>query len=227
MEGRLARWYARQTKNLKDAFASEARDFAARIPPGAHVLELAPGPGYLAVEIAKLGQFEVVGLDISESFVRIARDYAAQSGARVAFLQGDAAAMPFPPEAFDFIVCRAAFKNFADPAGAIAEMHRVLRPGGQAVIRDMRSDASNAALDAAVGAMRLGPIAAMLNRLIFRRLRRRAYSSDELMGMAETSPFGGAEVEKKSDIGFDVALTKVGPASSNIASGATTIITHA
>jgi ubiquinone/menaquinone biosynthesis C-methylase UbiE len=207
MEGRLARWYARQTKALGAEFASEARDFAAHLSPAARVLEVAPGPGYLAVEIARLGPFEVVGLDISHEFVRIARDHAAKSGVKVDFRHGDAAVMPFGPDVFDFIVCRAAFKNFRDPAGAIAEMHRVLRPGGQAVIRDMRRDASDAALDAAVRAMRLGPFATVLNRFIFRRLRRKAYARDDFERMAALSPFGAAEL-RTSDIGFDVVLRK-------------------
>jgi protein-L-isoaspartate O-methyltransferase len=87
MEGSLARWYARQTKNLIATFASEAREIAAILPRGARVLEVAPGPGYLAVEIAKVGAFEIVGLDISESFVRIASDYATKSGVKVKFRQ--------------------------------------------------------------------------------------------------------------------------------------------
>ncbi len=207
MEGSLARWYARQTKNLIATFASEAGEIAALLPPGARVLEIAPGPGYLAVEIAKLGAFEVVGLDISESFVRIASDYAAKSGVKVEFRQGDAASTPFPPESFDFIICRAAFKNFGNPVGAIAEMHRVLRRGGQAVIRDMRGDASDAALDAEVRAMGLGRLATMLNRFIFRQLRRRAYTSDELLRMVAATPFGGAEV-RENDLGFDIVLHK-------------------
>jgi ubiquinone/menaquinone biosynthesis C-methylase UbiE len=211
MEGRLARWYAKQTKNLIATFASEAREIVGVLPRGARVLEVAPGPGYLAVEIAKLGLFEVVGLDISESFVSIARDYAAKSGVKVEFLRGDAASTPFPPDAFDFIICRAAFKNFSDPLGAIKEMHRVLRPGGEAVIRDMRADASNSALDAEVRAMGLGRLATILNRVIFRGLRRRAYTSDELLRMVAATPFGGAEV-RKNDLGFDIVLLKPPPA---------------
>ena len=56
-------------------------------------------------------------------------------------------ALPFPSETFDFAVCRAAFKNFSDPVGALAEMHRVLRPGGTALIIDLRNDASDEAID--------------------------------------------------------------------------------
>ena len=209
MEGRVARWYAQQTMGLARRFQSEAREIAQNLAPGARVLEVAPGPGYLAVQIAKLGVVDVSGLDVSRTFVEIANEHAARSGARVAFRQGDAAAMPFGPDAFDFIICRAAFKNFSDPAGAIAEMHRTLRPGGRAIIRDMRGDASDAALDDEVRGMRLGLIATLLNRVIFRRLRRRAYLGETLARMAEASPFGGAEV-RQSPIGFDVVLAKPG-----------------
>jgi hypothetical protein len=71
----------------------------------------------------------------------------------------------------------------------------------------MRGDASDAALDAEARAMRLGPIASIVNRLIFRQLRRRAYRSEEVRRMAAATPFGRAEV-KESGLGFDVVLRK-------------------
>lgn len=53
------------------------------------------------------------------------------------FRQGDAARMPFEDETFDFIICRAAFKNFAQPITALDEMNRVLKTGGKALILDL------------------------------------------------------------------------------------------
>ena len=50
--------------------------------------------------------------------------------------------MPFDSGSFDFVYCRAAFKNFSEPIRAIDEMNRVLKPGGKAVIVDLRKDAS-------------------------------------------------------------------------------------
>ena len=47
-----------------------AQSVVDRLSPGSSVLEVAPGPGYLAIEIAKRGQYRMVGLDISHSFVR-------------------------------------------------------------------------------------------------------------------------------------------------------------
>ncbi len=207
MEGAVATWYAKHTAKLSADFAGEARRIAESLPAGARVLEVAPGPGYLAIEIAKLGLYQVAGLDISHSFVRIAREGAARAGVAVEFRQGDAAAMPFPDGAFDFIVCRAAFKNFGDPVGALEEMHRVLRPGGEALIIDMRKDATNAALDDAVAGMRLGRVGAVLTRIIFRQLRKRAYAKADFLRMAEATPFGCAEIVE-SPMGLDVRLRK-------------------
>src|ERR1700733_15547956 len=112
MEGRLADWYAKTTGAVLAGFEADARRVAARLRPGARVLEIAPGPGYLAIALAKLGDFRIVGLDISRSFVRIAGENAAKAGVAVEFTRGDASEMALPSDTFDFIVCRAAFKNF-------------------------------------------------------------------------------------------------------------------
>src|SRR3954447_22938970 len=111
MEGWVARWYARNTAKSMDEFRADARRVAAQLRDGGRVLEVAPGPGYLAVELAKLGGYRVVGLDVSASFVRLATQHAATAGVDVTFRHGDAAAMPFGDASFDFVVCRAAFKN--------------------------------------------------------------------------------------------------------------------
>jgi 2-polyprenyl-3-methyl-5-hydroxy-6-metoxy-1,4-benzoquinol methylase len=74
MEGRMARWYARQraTESQLAAVRKPATKLTHGLSNGARVLEFAPGPGYLAVEIARLGRFDVTGLDISPTFVAIA-----------------------------------------------------------------------------------------------------------------------------------------------------------
>jgi ubiquinone/menaquinone biosynthesis C-methylase UbiE len=208
MEGVIATWYARNTQSQAAEFHVEARRIAARLSPGARVLEVAPGPGYLAIALARIGVRPICGLDISHSFVRIATDNAVRAGVLVDFQHGDAAAMPFADNTFDFIVCRAAFKNFSDPLGALVEMHNVLRPGGEALIIDMRSDATDEAIDTLVDDMKLGPIDAMATRAVFKHsLRRRAYSAAEFQRMAAATPFGTATIEE-SGIGMDVWLRK-------------------
>jgi len=72
MEGFIAAWYARQTAKDLDEFKGIARRIAAHIGPGARALEIAPGPGYLAIELVRLTGCRLVGVDISHTFVRIA-----------------------------------------------------------------------------------------------------------------------------------------------------------
>src|SRR5215472_7735109 len=91
MEGVTARWYASLTHKSLDDFKALARRVATEIPPQARVLEVAPGPGYFAVELAKLGRNQVTGLDISRTFVEIARRHAFEAGVKVDLRQGDAA----------------------------------------------------------------------------------------------------------------------------------------
>src|SRR5437867_1951424 len=114
MEGMIATWYARNTRRDMRRFTDTARLLAERVRPGSDVLEVAPGPGYLSIEMAKRG-YTVTALDISKSFVRIARENAAKSGVTVDVHYGNASAMPLADASFDFVVCMTAFKNFTNP----------------------------------------------------------------------------------------------------------------
>jgi ubiquinone/menaquinone biosynthesis C-methylase UbiE len=208
MEGPVARWYARLTGGNRERFEATARALAAELREDACVLEVAPGPGYLAIELAKRGRFRVVGLDISATFVEIAAENARHAGVPVTFQQGDAAAMPFDSDAFDLVVCMAAFKNFSEPVRALAEMHRVLRAGGRAVIIDLRRDAPAAAIRAEVDRMGLGPVNALMTKLTFKHvLLKRAYTQEQFRTMAAATPFTHCEVRPDA-IGLTVILTK-------------------
>jgi ubiquinone/menaquinone biosynthesis C-methylase UbiE len=189
MEGPIARWYARNTGKSIEEFRNLARLLAGQLGAGSSVLEVAPGPGYLAIELAKLGNFRIVGLDLSRTFVAMAAASAQAAGVAVEFRLGNGSAMPFGPESFDLVVCRAAFKNFADPVGALTEMHRVLNTGGKAIIIDLRKDATPAEIAAEVEGMKLS----WLNRLITRRtlsmLLGRAHSKETFRQMSAQTPF--------------------------------------
>ena len=93
------------------------------------MLEVAPGPGYFAIEMARLDRLRVTGLDISHTFMEIARENARQAGVSVDFQQGNTSNMPFAEGSFDLIICQAAFKNFSQPSKAINEMYRVYVAG--------------------------------------------------------------------------------------------------
>jgi ubiquinone/menaquinone biosynthesis C-methylase UbiE len=207
MEGLIARWYARNTGRNIEAFRKDAREIARQLPGGGAVLEVAPGPGFLAIELARLGPYRIVGLDISRSFVRIATENAAKAGVEVTFREGNASSMPFESDSFDFVYCRAAFKNFGEPVRALHEMYRVLKPGGQAVIHDLRRDASPDGIKAAVQGMGLGWLNSLLTRWILGWLRKRAYSPDDLRRMAGETPFRTCEINCDR-IGLEASLGK-------------------
>jgi ubiquinone/menaquinone biosynthesis C-methylase UbiE len=207
MEGGMARWYARTTAKSMGEFQADAERIAAKLAPGAAVLEVAPGPGYLAVALARRG-FRVTGLDISRSFVAMAKELAVDAGVAVEFLRGDVQAMPFEDGRFDFIVCRAAFKNFADPVRAVGEMHRVLKAGGAALIIDLSKDVTNAQIDAAVEEMRLKPLDRLMTGIVFKTtLRNRAYTPEDFARLAAATPFGEANV-RPDGIGVEVWMRK-------------------
>jgi ubiquinone/menaquinone biosynthesis C-methylase UbiE len=207
MEGPMARWYAHITRGRKDHRAN-AQAIAAQLPGGGDVLEAAPGPGYLAIELARLGDYRIRGLDISRSLVKIARDNARRAGLTIDFQHGDVARMPFASDVFDFAVCVAAFKNFPDPVAALDEIHRVLRPGAKALIFDMRKDAPSDAIEQEIRDMGIRGPSAMLTRLIFRYgLLRAAYTRERLASVVARSRFGSGQIVA-SGVQFELRLTK-------------------
>jgi ubiquinone/menaquinone biosynthesis C-methylase UbiE len=208
MEGAVARWYASLTKKSLDDFTALARRVAAEIPAKSSVLEVAPGPGYFAIELAKLGDYKVTGLDISRTLVEIARANAAKENVPVEFRYGNASRVPFADESFDFLLCRAAFKNFAEPQQALDEMHRVLRPGGKALIIDLRRDASSDSISAGIDAMRLSAVNRLITKLTFRfMLLKRAYTKVDFERMIARTNFRQAQI-REDPFGLEILLAK-------------------
>jgi ubiquinone/menaquinone biosynthesis C-methylase UbiE len=139
----------------------------------------------------------------------MAMENAGKEGVHVDFRKGDAAAMPFADETFDAIVCRAAFKNFANPMRALDEMHRVWKPGAFAVIIDLNKNASPGLIAEAVKEMQLGLINRRLTQLTFKfLLLKRAYRPEDMQSMAEKSHFRSCDL-RLNGIGFEAYLSKL------------------
>jgi len=211
MEGWTARWYARTRRNDLEEFRRQARSVAEQLPTGGNVLEVAPGPGFFAVELAKLGDFQITGLDVSRTLVEIATENARKAGVRIDFRLGNASAMPFADDSFDFVYCSAAFKNFSEPVRALDEMQRVLRPGGAAVIADLRKDVSLDEIDSYVKQSGRSRMDAWMTKWAFRcMLIKRAYTQEDFIRMAGQSRFRSCQI-RVGPIGLEVRLTKLGP----------------
>ena len=208
MEGSIARWYDRTTRRSMPEFQRHAQQFEEMLPEGGDILEVAPGPGFLSIELAKRGRHRVTGLDISKTFVEIAGKNAEAARVNVDFRQGNASQMPFADNSFDFLVCRAAFKNFSEPVRAIAEMQRVLRPGGKGVIIDLRRDASMAMISSYVDGLGVNLWNRLFMKLAFRfMLLRRAYTHAQFTDMLAQVPFTRTWIEGNS-VGLEVWFEK-------------------
>lgn len=208
IEGLMAKWYAANTADVMHEYRELAERIAGEIAPGSRVLEVAPGPGYFCIELAKRGSFQITGMDISKTFVKMAREKTAEAGVKVDFEQGSASNMPFPRDTFDFLLCRAAFKNFAKPVEALREMCRVLKPGGRGVIIDMRGDATPEALNRHVDGMGLSGFNHIMTKLAFRTtLVKSAYTKAQFEQMLKETGFSRVKI-KEAEIGLEVTMVK-------------------
>ncbi len=99
------------------------------------VLDLATGTGdqILALLDAGASIRRAVGLDLADEMLAIARTKCAAKP-QVEFIHGDAQALPFPESSFDAITFSFGIRNVLDPVQALREMHRVLKPGGRALV---------------------------------------------------------------------------------------------
>jgi ubiquinone/menaquinone biosynthesis C-methylase UbiE len=208
MEGFIARWYAKNTKGNLEQYKEFANTVKENVTEGNDILEVAPGPGYLSIELMKMGNYNITGLDISKTFVQIANQNAKEEGVNVNFTEGDASNMPFDNETFDFVVCTAAFKNFTKPIMAINEIYRVLKPNGRALIIDLRRDASKEAINDHIKGMDMNWINTLFTKLTFRTfLLRNAYSLDEIKKLVSKTNFKKYKLPN-NPMGFELWLEK-------------------
>ncbi|MBI4458566.1 MAG: class I SAM-dependent methyltransferase, partial [Acidobacteria bacterium] len=113
------------------------------LPPGARILDVACGPGTYSLPLADRGGW-VVGVDLSESMLQLARRRRPRLRSKPLFLQADAFRLPFVSEAFDLCLCAFSFAHFPQPRRAVKEMARVLRPQGRLGIFEVIAPDSSA-----------------------------------------------------------------------------------
>ena len=120
-------------------YSRVAGEMAVACPDGA-VLEVGSGPGRLAVRLARSAPgVMVTGVDVSLEMVDLAIGRAAEAGLpgeRVRFEVGDVGALPYADGSFDGVVSTLSLHHWPDPALGLAEIHRVLKTGGEARIYD-------------------------------------------------------------------------------------------
>jgi demethylmenaquinone methyltransferase/2-methoxy-6-polyprenyl-1,4-benzoquinol methylase len=134
------RMNAVMTVGLHERWRERAADLAA-VGPGSRVLDVATGTGDLAFELARrVGRDgAVVGADFSEAMLEHARAKGAQAGgaAAVSFEWANALELPYPDDSFDAATVGFGARNFSDLQRGLAEMARVVRPGGKVVVLEI------------------------------------------------------------------------------------------
>ncbi|GEM84500.1 MAG: demethylmenaquinone methyltransferase [Meiothermus sp.] len=102
--------------------------------PG-RILDLATGTGDIALLLKKVApQAEVIGGDFAPPMLELARQKAQKAGLSIPFVEADALKLPFPDQHFDAVTIAFGFRNFADYPRALAELYRVITPGGRLCI---------------------------------------------------------------------------------------------
>lgn len=118
---------------------------------GGVLLDVGTGTARLLIKLARVPLLEdlrLIGIDYYQDMVDEALKAVAGAGlgGRVEVMQADAHDLPFPDAFADFVISRSTIHHWADPARALREIHRVLKPGGVALIHDVRRDPDPAVL---------------------------------------------------------------------------------
>jgi demethylmenaquinone methyltransferase/2-methoxy-6-polyprenyl-1,4-benzoquinol methylase len=102
------------------------RFLVSRLPRGGHVLDVATGTGLVAAELLRRG-FKVTGVDLSPEMLAVAHR---RFGDEVQLINASAEALPLDSESFDHLTVAYPLRYVADPGATLAELARVVRPGG-------------------------------------------------------------------------------------------------
>jgi ubiquinone/menaquinone biosynthesis C-methylase UbiE len=208
-------------QGIEDPKAAEAYDRISRMPPFAlirrsfvkelkkhavqgTITDVGCGPGYLLMLIAKeLPATRLVGVDISKQMVQRATANFASTGygGRAEFRQGSAEHLPFNDDTQNFVVSTLSLHHWANPQSAFNEIYRVLAPGAELLILDLRRDAQRLFLwllmFAQNVAFRLMGEGALrkINEPVGSLLA--SYTSEEIKEMMAKTPFSDFKVEGK------------------------------
>jgi len=205
IEGEKANYYDKISREHRIVEMKEqAKEITRHIKDGDTVLEVAPGAGYLSIELSKLGNYKITGMDISNDLIEICKRNAIEAGVQIDFQQGNVSNMLFQPNAFNFIICVLAFKNFKEPVKALQEIYRVLKPDGTALIMDLNRKASMRATKKVAESMGLKGTTALIAGAI---QRSGAYNRTEFISFISQTEFKDYEI-RDSDMGFSIYLKK-------------------
>lgn len=171
------------------------------------VLDVGCGTGAtLAAILASRPDTRARGIDISPEMVAVARGRLTTPDGSAEVQVADAECLPFPDASVDLVVCVDSLHHYPDPRGALAEMHRVTRPGGRLVVGEWRLAA---------------PLRQLMNLLLPRLPEGdvRVYTGAELTELAVAAGYGEVRCSRAGVRGQLLVARAVAPAAGHAAPG--------
>lgn len=137
--GRAATATTYRDIHLPKVFAPWAQVLLEIVPPGAGdaVLDVATGPGTVARPAAALAgpSGRVTAVDLSAAMLDVARSFPPAVGsAPIEYIESAATSIPLPTETFDRAYCQQGLQHMSDPAAALQEIHRLLKPNARLAV---------------------------------------------------------------------------------------------
>ncbi len=132
-------WYEKPLGRFVDEIETRVALEFFHPKPGTCVLDAGCGTGNFSIKLAKLG-VKVVGIDISEEMLKIAKDKADKLGLDIEFKKMNVYSLEFPSDHFDGVFSMATFEFIHEPKRAFDEMMRVLKPSGYLLIGTINKD---------------------------------------------------------------------------------------
>ena len=132
---RISKWP--QFKVIRRIIVNELK----RHHPRNTLVDVGCGPGYLLVDMARaFSDLEFIGVDISQQMLERATNNITGSrlGERISFRAGDIQGLPFEPNSLDFVISTLSLHHWLQPKRGFLEISRVLKPGGQFLIFDLK-----------------------------------------------------------------------------------------
>ena len=132
--------YSKQWPIAKPYFKSIAKKALKLKPDANNIVDVGTGPGFIAIQLAKITGKNIKAVDLAPNMLKKANEFAAKDGVQIETIEADCNKLPFEDASIDLVVSNSLIHMLEDARPFFAELKRVVRPGGKALIKEFRRD---------------------------------------------------------------------------------------